>query len=203
MKPLLTPSICFLLFVGCISVGPGDSQSVSTFILQPEPVPAQDSAPYEDVLMVSTPQANAGHDSRRMLYTERPYELRHFVYNEWSDRPAAMLEPIIIQAAEATGRFHAVVGISNGVLPDLRLDTRIISLVQEFERDPVVARVTLRVQLVDLAERRILATATFDESEIMPAGDPYGGVTATNIALGRLMIRLAQFINDVDVPRHF
>ena len=203
MRNKTAVAILFVAATACVTVSPGSDRVVRTYVLQPEPQILRASAPYEDVLMVSTPQALTGHDSRRMLYTEQTYELRHFVYNEWSDRPAVMLEPLIIQAIEATGRFRAVVGISNGIKPDLRLDTRVVRLFQDFSTDPSLALVTLRFQIIDLDERTVLATGVFEEVEPAPSDDPYGGVVAINIALTRVLERAAQFVYDVDIPRHF
>jgi cholesterol transport system auxiliary component len=54
-------------------------------------------------------------------------------------------------------------------------------------------RFTLRAQLIDVDARRVLASAEFDETEVAPSDDPYGGVLAANRALARLLERLAAF----------
>lgn len=188
---------------GCVTVGPPEAQPIHTFVLSPAPIPNRSTAPCGDVLVVSTPTAHAGYDSARMMYSERESELHYFVFNRWADRPTTMLEPILVQAVESTGRFHAVVGIANGILPELRLDTRIVSLHQEFITDNSQVRVALRVQLVDLMDRRVLATALFEEVEFARTDDPYGGVTALNRALTRMMGRVADFVSGVQIPRHY
>ena len=202
MRDKLAIAVLFLVATACVTVSPGSDRVVHTYVLQPAPQIVRASAPCDDTLLVSPPRALTGHDSRRMLYTEQPYELRHFVYNEWSDRPAVMLEPLIVQAMESTGRFRAVVGISNGIMPDFRLDTRIVGMYQDFSTDPSLARVTLRFQLIDLDERTVLATSLFEEVEPAPSDDPYGGVIAINVALTRVLERAAQFVYDVQLPDH-
>ena len=203
MRRKIAIAILFIAATACVTVSPGSEHVVHSYVLQPEPQIVRASVPCADVLMVSPPRALAGLDSRRMLYSEQASELRRFVYNEWSDRPAVMLEPLIIQAIESTGRFHAVVGVGNGILPNLRLDTRVVSFFQDFSTEPSLARVAMRFQLVDLDERTVLATAFFEETEPAPSDDPYGGVMAINIALTRVLERASLFVYEVDVPSHF
>ena len=52
---------------------------------------------------------------------------------------------------------------------------------------------TLRVQLIDVRGKRVLATRVFDETENAPSDDAYGGVTAANAALQRVLEQIAEF----------
>jgi cholesterol transport system auxiliary component len=51
----------------------------------------------------------------------------------------------------------------------------------------------LRVQLVEQASLRVLATQVFDTVEPAPADDPYGGVIAANRMLPSLLGQVADF----------
>ena len=75
----------------------------------------------------------------------------------------------------------------------LRLDTELVRLQQDFGAPPSRVRLTVRAQLLDAEGRRVLAAAEFDETELAPSDDPYGGVLAANRALARLLARLAEF----------
>ena len=68
------------------------------------PMPAA-TAP---TLIVSTPRAAAGFDTRRIVYLRQAHELEAFAYHEWVDTPALMLAPLIAQAIERSGAFRAV-----------------------------------------------------------------------------------------------
>jgi cholesterol transport system auxiliary component len=59
----------------------------------------------------------------------------------------------------------------------------------------------VRAQLIDVGARRVLASAEFDETEVAPSDDPYGGVIAANRALGRLLERLAEFCAETPAAR--
>jgi cholesterol transport system auxiliary component len=98
-----------------------------------------------------------------------------------------------MQALEQTGGFRAVVQAPSAVPADLRLDTELIRLQQNFGTRPPQVEIALRAQLVDLRSRRVLATAEFEEVEPTTREDAYDGVIAANRALQRLLARLADF----------
>jgi cholesterol transport system auxiliary component len=104
-----------------------------------------------------------------------------------------MLGPVLVNALSASGRFRAVMGGPANVSGDLRLDIEIVSLQQEFDTTPSHARVSLRAQLIDLENRDVLATRTFEAVQAAPSEDPYGGVVAINQALEQLLDQLVRF----------
>jgi cholesterol transport system auxiliary component len=190
---LLAPFI-ILLPGGCANF-PGQSagKPMQTYMLAPAPaVPAPSpTTATGPVLLVSTPQAEAGYDGRRMAYTERPFELRYFASNSWADDPARMLEPLLVRRLEALGKYRAVITPGAGADAGLRLDTWLEALVQEFQVTPAQVRIVLRVQLTDLAGRRILASERIETTAPTPSADPYGGVIAANRALEQALDRVA------------
>ena len=145
------------------------------------------------VLAVSLPRALAGFDTSRMAYSQKPYELNYFVTSKWADSPARMLEPLIAHALEQVGVFSAVVQTSGTVPADLRLDTELLRLQQDFMIKPSRMRFTMRAQLVDVRGRRLLGTLQIDEVEIALSDDAYGGVTAANRLVQRVLGKLAEF----------
>lgn len=192
---LLLAPFLILLPGGCANF-PGQSagKPMQTYMLAPAPaVPAPSpTTATGPVLLVSTPQAEAGYDSRRMAYTERPFELRYFANNAWADDPARMLEPLLVRRLEALGRYRAVITPGAGADAELRLDTWLEALIQEFQVTPAQVRIVLRVQLTDLAGRRILASERIEATAPTPSADPYGGVIAANRALKRALDRVAE-----------
>ena len=84
---------------------------------------------------------------------------------------------------------------------DLRLETELVRLQQDFGAKPSRVHFTLRAQVVDVAGRRVLASAEFDETEAAASDDPYGGVLAANRALARLLERVTAFCAEAPAPR--
>lgn len=145
------------------------------------------------VLAVNEPHARPGFDTRRMAYTRRPYEIEYFARNQWVDAPARMLAPILLSTMERSGLFRSVVAASSGLDADLRLDTELVRLEQDFATTPSRVRITLRAQLVDLRRGKVLATRTFDGTEPASADDPYGGVAAANKVLATMLPQITAF----------
>ncbi|NIR31380.1 MAG: hypothetical protein GWN84_19130 [Gammaproteobacteria bacterium] len=184
-----------VMAIGGCTLLPEQEAAPATYVLAPA-TPNEtriNNREAEPVLLVTTPQAHAGYASPQMAYTLRPYELSFYSRNEWLDAPSRMLRPILVSVLEQTGHFGAVVTETNAALAQYRLDTEIVRLVHELRSSPHQGRVVLRVQLTDLARRRVLGTRTVSTEEATPENTPYGAVVAINRALARAVDALAAF----------
>ncbi|MCA9561978.1 MAG: membrane integrity-associated transporter subunit PqiC [Myxococcales bacterium] len=180
-------------FSACVNIGP-DSEPIQTFVFDPDLPAAQHQSATSGVLLVSTPRAYTTYQTRRLIYTDRAFEIRSYAYNTWADSPAAMLEPLLIRVAERSGQFRSVVGLSAGVRADYRLDTEITALHQEFGQSGSIAHVALRLRIIDLADRSVVAQSDIDVTAPAPSDDAYGGVMAINDALSEALSDLLRFI---------
>ncbi|MCU6435009.1 ABC-type transport auxiliary lipoprotein family protein [Undibacterium sp. Jales W-56] len=151
---------------------------------------ASTSAP---TLIINPPHAASGFDSKHLIYSREAHKLDYFAHSEWIDTPARMLAPLIADAVDKTGMFRAVLLTPSAASGDLRLDTEIVRLQQDFDRQPSRVRFTLRAYLVDNTTRKILAWREFDEAVDSPSENPYGGVVAANQAVRMSLTRLALF----------
>lgn len=149
--------------------------------------------PDAPVLIVTTPRAHGGYDTPRMAYMQQEYGLRYYTLSRWADTPARMLAPLLADAIQGTGRFQAVYASPGSIAADLRLDTELVRLHQDFTRQPSEIQLTMRAQLVDVRKGRVIATRQFDVSVAAESDDTYGGVVAANQAVGQLLPMLAQF----------
>ncbi|MGC2520270.1 MAG: ABC-type transport auxiliary lipoprotein family protein, partial [Burkholderiales bacterium] len=166
----------------------------SIYVLEGRPAASAAGAPKRDlVLLVSTPQARPGFDTAQIAYVRQAHELDYFAKSRWADTPSRMLAPLLAQALEQTRGFQSVVESASAVASDLRLDTELIRLQQDFATTPSQVRLTLRAQLVDVRGRRVIAAREFDEVESAPNENAYGGVIAANRALQRVLKQLADF----------
>lgn len=152
--------------------------------------PRSISAP---TLVVNPPHAAAGFDSQRIIYVREAHKLEYFAHSEWVDTPARMLAPLIVAAVENGGAFRAVVLTPSAAAGDMRLDTEIARLQQNFDGQPSRVRFTLRAYMVDNATREVLAWREFDETVAAASDDPYGGVVAANRAVQSVVEQLAGF----------
>ena len=147
-------------------------------------------------LIVSPPHAASGFDSQRIIYTRATHQLEYFSHSEWIDTPARMLAPLIVAAIENSGKFRGVVLTPSAAAGELRLDTEIVRLQQEFDTQPSRVRLTLRAILIDNTTRSVLAWREFDESVAATSDGPYGGVVAANQAVQSVLSKLAKLCSE-------
>jgi len=189
------------LLAACAALQPPEVEHANTYVLEAMPAAGAPRPKGDLVVEVSAPRARPGFDTPQMAYTQRANALEYFARNRWADTPARMLAPLLAQALDHSGGFRAVVQAPSLAAANLRLETELVRLQQDFGARPSRVRLTLRVQLIDTDARRVLASAEFDETEVAPSDDPYGGVIAANRALGRLLERLAKFCAETPAPR--
>jgi cholesterol transport system auxiliary component len=170
--------------LACSLFGPSRAEMPSLHALGwsgPAPAPRPSGA--APTLLIGIPRAGPGFDSPRMAYATEPHALAYFARHQWVDTPARMLQPLLARAAESTGCFAAVVQAPTSVAATLRLDTEVVELVQDFSFHPSLVRVALRVQLVEVDARRVVATRDVVVAVPASSDDPPGGVVAANRAM--------------------
>ncbi len=188
-------AVLMVATTGCLSPR-AESQPMHTYQLtldasQSEARPADINGP---ALLVSLSQPEPGFDTPRMVYVTRRYELKYFSVNQWADTPARMFTPLLVDALGRSGLWRAVIPLPGSVRGDYRLDSYGFAVQQEFLQQPSLVRVTVRTQLVDLKESRILGTRTFEAREAAQSEDAYGGVLAANRAAGVILDHIGSWL---------
>jgi len=182
-----------LLTAGCTCLQPPQPDSPHLYVLDAQATITEAHVKRDFVLAVSMPRARPGFDTPKMAYLRQPHKLDYFAINRWADTPSRMLGPLLAQALEQTGSFRAVVQKQDMVPVDIRLDTELIRLQQDFGTQPSRVQLTLRAQLIDVVGKRVIAVKLFDEAEDTASDDAYGGVIAANRLVQRLLGQLADF----------
>lgn len=180
------------LLAACAALQPAAAPAIQRYLLAlpvPAPAPVTMVGP---VLVVDPPAAAPGLQGRGMVYVRRPYRLDYFTRHGWVDPPARMLEPLLVQVLQRQAGFRTVPA-RLGVAGDLRLETRILRLQQEFTVRPSRERLVLQAWLIDARNGRVLADRVFEALEPAPGNDPYSGVQAANRAVAKVLTQLAVF----------
>lgn len=193
MRRLLFVFLMGLALSGCSLLGPQKTPSITTYTLSVAKIRDRVAHDHKITLLVSAPTAAAGYDSRKMIYTRKPYELSEFALNQWAAPPAEMLEPIVVQKLRDTGYFHAVISTAFSTQREYLLKMNLIELRQDFTVNPSRIRLALQAELIDAKESRVINTRTFTCSIPTPQNTPYNGVVAANRAVEVLLSQVAQF----------
>lgn len=185
--------MCAMLLTGCGGLQAPKVEKPHLYMLDARALAGEAKIKRDKVLAVSMPRARPGFDTPRMVYLRQPHELEYFVVNRWADTPARMLWPLLVQALEQTRSFRAVVQSPGAIQAHIRLDTELIRLQQNFETKPSKVQLTLRAQLIDVNDQRVLAVKLFDETEDAASDDAHGGSIAANRVLQRVLDQLSDF----------
>jgi len=192
----LAAGLCLLTLGACGALRPEAAPSHPAYYaldIPQYPAPIIVATTTAPTLTVNPPHAAAGFDSARIIYVRETHKPEYFAHSAWIDPPARMLAPLLVAAIEHTGAFRAVVQKPGTATGDLRLDTEIIRLQQDFRTAPSRAHFTLRAYLVEEKTRRVIAWREFDATVPVTSEDPYGGVVAANQAVRIVLARLATF----------
>jgi len=185
--------ILFGLLQACSVLPRPDVVAVEYFTLDTPAVSTVQSAPAGLVLLIARPQVRPDLDTPRMAYRQQDYTLRYYARSRWSDVPAQLLLPGLIESFESSGQFAAVLRTGSPATPQLRLDTEILEFSLDFRAQPSRFQLRLRAQLVDLGTRRVLASHAFAIEKPLEAQTPYGGAQAANAAWQALLPELVTF----------
>jgi cholesterol transport system auxiliary component len=191
-------ALSFMALGACGILQPAEAPNSSVYSLERMPGKAPLTAPMSaPTLIVSPPHAAAGYDSKRIIYVREPHRLDYFAHSDWVEPPARMLAPLLVAAVENSGAFGAVVLMPSTAVGDLRLDSEIIRLHQDFRTQPSRVRFTLRAQLIDENTRRVLGWREFDVSVAAASENPYGGVVAASQAVHEVLASLSAFCAEI------
>lgn len=145
-------------------------------------------------LWVTQPDAAAGYQSEQMLYVNKPFQLESFVKNSWSNPPADMLYPLMVQSLQKTGVFYAVLSSSYSQGADYRLDTQLLSLEQSFLRKPSVLQFSAKLVLTRVSDNKVMGSKIISLQIPCSVDNPYGGVVAANQATRQFTARMSEFV---------
>jgi cholesterol transport system auxiliary component len=181
---------------GCSLPGKSAVPARQTYLLQDTATPV--AAPATQArqclsLRVGTPAAAPGFSTIRMVYTRQPPRLDYFARHEWVDAPARMLATMMEARLDASGLFSAVLSGSSDVRTDLRLDAELKSLQQDFSGEASTLSLQVKVDLVELSGRSLLASKTFSYTETAGT-DPASGVAAAERAVQKFLADLTAFV---------
>ena len=182
-----------LLLAGCAGLSTPQGSSPNIYVLDAQPAVPASLVKRDLVLAVNMPQVRPGFETAQIAYLQQPHELNYFANSRWTDTPAHMLQPLLLQALQQSSGFRAVVSTASAIPADVRLDIELIRLQHDFTAHPSRVQITLQAQLIDVRSKRVLAVQQFDAMENAGTEDAYGGVSAANRLVQRVLGQVAEF----------
>ena len=138
------------------------------------------------MLVVATPTAAAGLDTKRIALIRSPVEIDYFADGEWIDRPSFLVKEALIEGFQKSGAFTAVSTEGLGLNADyiLNTDIRDFTAIYDSGDGPPLARVRIAAELITMPGRSIAATTSITREARAGATDLPSVVLAFDRALG-------------------
>jgi len=194
LKTLRTLTIVFAA-ITLTACGPIATKPLNTYTISSLKKYIKSSRPQTKLtLLVSNPNAAPGYQTAAMIYMQTPFELESFANHRWVAPPAQMLLPMFVRALRNTSYFAAVVSPPFTGITNLRLNTELVKLQQEFLLPTSVIRLVVQASLINNTSNRVVASRQFEIVISTSENNPYGGVLAINKAAAIASRKVAQFV---------
>ncbi len=177
---------------GCSSLIPGTGTPPQIYVLMRKTTFPPDLPSISRQLLVDTPVAPAEIDTTRVALTRSPTTIDYFANAAWSDRAPAMVQSLLIESFEQTGKIVSVARDSAVLRADYILMPELRRFEARYENGdaPPVVLVRLLVRLIKMPERTIIGDEIAEGRETAARNSMDAVIEAYNEALGSVMKRL-------------
>lgn len=181
---------------GCGGMLPGQGDPAQLYTLTPKSSFAPDLPAAAWQLVVEPPVAAAGLNTSRIALQRSPVSLDYFARANWSDTAPAMVQTLLIESFENSGRIVAVSRESVRLRPDYLLQTELREFAAEYfpdARQPPLVRARLIAKLVRVRDRAIVGATNAERTQRATAPDMPAIVLAFDEALGGVLKRIVEW----------
>jgi cholesterol transport system auxiliary component len=188
----------------CTGLIPGTGEAPQTYVLTPKSAFRPDLPTVDWQLLVDVPVAPAEIDTTRIVLSRSPVTLDFFGNAVWPDRAPIMVQTLLVESFERTGRITAIGRETAGLRADYILKPELRKFMAVYYDTPTGAPtvvVTMTVRLVRMPDRTIIAQTSFDRREQAQQNAIENIVLAFDEALGGVLKRIIEWTLTTPSPR--
>ena len=171
---------------GIIATGPAPN----LYNLTPKSVFSDDLPTVTSQIVVAEPLAAGGLDSNRIALRPTPTELKYYAGARWTERAPKMVQTLLIESLENTGKIMSVGRQAIGLRSDFDLKTELREFQAEYfggvESNPYI-RVRLNAKLIAQPRQIIVASRSFEHRLPATGSDISSIVVGFDRALGKVL----------------
>lgn len=127
-------------------------------------------------LLVAMPDAALDLNTSRIAIAPAPSRIDYYADVVWADRPPAMLQQLLLESFDKSGRIAAVQRQSGGLKADFVLASDIQDFQVESGSGEPAAHIRVTARLVRTRDRTIVAARGFEAA--IPSGGSFDGAVA-------------------------
>jgi cholesterol transport system auxiliary component len=185
---------------GCIDIPIANDKAPRLYVLTPKSTFPANLEKVDWQLLVDAPVSPAGLNTARIALQDSPIELRYFGNASWTDFAPKMVQALIIESFENSGRIVSVGREQIGLRADFLLKTELREFQAEYEEripdgakalgptaSPPWARVRINAKLVQMPQREIIAHQTFERRIRAKANTMSDIIDAFDESLGKTL----------------
>ena len=186
-------SLAFLL-VACAGMLPGSGAPPDLYTLTPKSTYSADLPTVTWQPAIEVPVAAESLNNSRIALRHDPLSLLYYKGARWTERAPVMVQTLLIESFENSGKIVAVARKATDIRADYVLKTDLREFQAEYDAGGApVAHVRLNAKLVVMPKRAIIASKTF-ESSVQAAGSNVSQVIAAfDLALGRTLKQIVEW----------
>ncbi|MSP43111.1 MAG: hypothetical protein EXR08_07065 [Alphaproteobacteria bacterium] len=159
---------CLALLAGLSAYGfklPGSGPAPNTYDLSPKSTFDAALPEVKLQLVIEEPSSARGIDTDRISLRPSPLEIKYFAGARWGDLAPRMVQILMVESFENTGKIVAVGRQSIGLRPDFSVKSDLREFQAEYFDSGGLPQIHVRlnVKLIKMPEARIVASRTFDE----------------------------------------
>lgn len=173
---------------------PGSGEPPNLYTLTPKSTFVPDLPGLNRQLVVERPIASAGLSTGRIALQRSPVSLEYYANASWTDTAPAMVQTLLIESFENSGKIVSVARESATLRPDLILRPELREFQAEYDGSgPPLVRVRINVRLIRMPDRAIVNGYTAEQTVRADGTDLQSIVLAFDEALGSVMRRIVEW----------
>lgn len=187
------------MLTSCALKLPGSGEPPRVYVLTPKST-FDDALPTVTwQLLVEAPQAAAGIASARIALRRSPIEIEYFARTAWTDSAPKMIQTLLIESFENSGKIISVGRQAIGLRSDFILKTDLREFQAEYvdeqgvplpEGTPPNIRIRMNAKLVKMPKRVIAGSKTFEYVMPAPGASMVEIIRGFDEVLGKILKRL-------------
>lgn len=179
---------------GCAAINPLSASPPQLYTLSPKSTFDPNLPTVQWQLLIETPAAAAGLDSARIALRQSATTLDYYAEVAWTDRAPLMVQTLLVESFENTGRIVSVGREAIGLRADFVLKTELREFqVERFDVPIETPRVRLNAKLVRIPEREIIASENFEQRSAAGSSDFETVILAFDDALDGVLRDLVEW----------
>ncbi len=173
---------------------PGQGPAADLFRLSPKSTFRDDLPTVDWQLVLEAPRANAGIDTTRIALQRARLQIEYYARAQWSDRAPQMIQTLMIESFENSGRIVAVGRDVVGLRADFVLKTELREFqIEYFNGGAPYGHIAIAARLVQQPRRAIIGSTAFETRVPAKEDSVPAVIEAFDEALGKVLRQLVEW----------